>query len=474
MPRALFLLLSSFLAASLLAGSSAGMTVFDESTTVERWKVWRADLDYLIEEIEQPTTLKAIFKTKGIDWKKVTKAANKRFVEQAKAFKKRKSKDTRAEEIEFYGILEFVVGQLRDTHAQLKVDGAIVEGWRATLPMRQQAGIEFLRGDHELVLVANTFAGRGSNSPLYGKGVRHEATYLESVDGVPAAEYFAERAQRKFEEEGWQSTYERAHVEALNDLDIPDGEGIKLIFQTLDDSESAIERYLATPAGKRDKAFKSLKWKRRKVSLQANECEKTRNPRNFRFMNVKLPELTKSSDEQIDYVRLDSGYGFIRQFGVSGKSRKGMEEACKALADCPGMILDMRLNGGGGDSGIAAFHAQEGEWDKPLAVLQGPKAMSQAETEIWNLREMREARTCNVRFFGERTAGSSGAKQPFALPSGFASGQFVIRHWHGGRSEIEGQGLEPDEEILQDLVELSLGIDSCIARAEEWLTSEGK
>ncbi len=102
----------------------------------------------------------------------------------------------------------------------------------------------------------------------------------------------------------------------------------------------------------------------------------------------------------------------------------------------------------------------------------GPKAMSQAETEMWNLRDMREARSVDVRFFGETTAGSSGAKIRFELPSGFAKGQFVCRHWHGGRSTIEGHGIDPDEEVLQDLVELSLGIDSCIARAEAWLADQ--
>ena len=157
---------------------------------------------------------------------------------------------------------------------------------------------------------------------------------------------------------------------------------------------------------------------------------------------------------------------------VSAKSREGLDQACRELADCPGLILDMRLNGGGGESGVGAFHRRDGSWDKPLAVLMGPKAMSAAETEIWTLRDMRQAKSCNVRFFGQTTAGSSGAKVRFELPSGFAKGQFVCRHWHGGRSTIEGNGVEPDEVVLQDLVELSLGIDSCTARAEEWLGSQ--
>ncbi len=82
---------------------------------------------------------------------------------------------------------------------------------------------------------------------------------------------------------------------------------------------------------------------------------------------------------------------------------------------------------------------------------------------------MRDGHQCNARTFGQTTAGASGAKIHFKLPSGFAEGRFVCRHWRGGRSTIEGIGIEPDEVVLQDLVELSFGIDSCIRRAEAWL-----
>ena len=85
---------------------------------------------------------------------------------------------------------------------------------------------------------------------------------------------------------------------------------------------------------------------------------------------------------------------------------------------------------------------------------------------------MRAGRTCKAQFFGQRTAGASGSKIHFKLPSGFAEGRFVYRHWRGGRSQIEGTGIEPDEVVLQDVVELSLGIDSCIRRAEAWLAEQ--
>ena len=434
-----------------------------------RWKVWREDLDYLYEEIEKPSSLDRILDDKGIEWKRVKKEADARFKDAAKAAKKRRKDDELADQVEFYGILDFVVGQLRDSHAYVRAADGVREAWQASKPPRFQAGIEFLSGAHDTILVANTFAARGANSPLNAKGVRHEATVLRAVNGTPAAEFFEERARRKHEEEGWQSTYGRAWVEALNGLDMGEGEKLELEFATLDSSEREIDKYLALPRAQREKAYRKLDWKTRDVSLRANECTQSRNGRNFRFLALEMPELTETSDPEIRYGRLPSGLGYVWWLGVSGKSRAGMAEACEALADCPGLVVDMRLNGGGGHSATDAFDRSEGEWAKPVAVLVGPKAMSQAETELWNLLRMREGHRVELRVFGERTAGSSGDKVRFELPSGFASGQFVVRHWHGGQSTIEGRGIEPDEVVRQDVVELSRGIDSCIRAAEAWI-----
>ena len=460
------------LAGALLCAAATALEPGATSQADERWEVWRADLDYLFEEIEKPDTLRPIFEVKDIDWKKVRKEYEERFAKLAKAAKKRNDENARTDEVEFYGLLHGLVGQLRDSHAHLEVDSAISTAWKAAQPVSFEAGIELLPGHHGVILVANTFAARGADSPLYQKGVRHEATVLESVNGTPAAEYFEERARRIFEDEGWQSSRSRAYIEALNDLKMAEGESLKLVFHTLDSPEKSLERYLEAPASKRAKEFKRLKWDSRKVSLHATECTKSRNARNFRFLALELPELTETTDPSIRYAKLPSGTGYVRYTAVSGKSSAGLQEACAALKDCSGMILDMRVNGGGGESGIAALNAKEGGWSHPVAVLIGPKAMSAAETELWTLREMREAGQCNARLFGRTTAGSSGAKAQFKLPSGFASGQFVIRHWHGGRSTIEGAGIEPDEVVDQDVVELSRGIDSCVRAAEAWLASQ--
>lgn len=455
---------------------AATLDAHPDADAAKQWKEWGKDLDDLFDQIEKPSSLEKILKEKGVDWKKVKKEAQARFDTFAKAAKKSKKDwdaEAQAEQAaQFYGVLDYVVGQLRDSHAHVKAKGDVAEDYRSSQPKRHQAGIEFLRGAHGLILVSNTFAGRGSNSPLHGKGVRHEQTYVESINGVSADEFFEERAREVWEEQGWQSSPFRAHVEAMNRLDMAEGESLKFVFQTLTSSDKELDRYLETPPDRREKAFKKLSWKKSKTSLRFNECEKTQNPRNFIFMHLPRPKLETTVDQGVHYGRLDSGYGYIATYSVSAQSRAAYETACEALSDCPGLILDMRRNGGGGNSGVGALHRKDGVWDKPVAVLMGPKTMSQGETEIWSLRTMRDQRMCNVRLFGQTTAGSSGRKAQFELPSGFASGQFVIDHWNNGQQTIEGRGIEPDEEVLQDIVELSRGIDSCIRRAELWLGEE--
>ncbi len=466
-PRFPLALLCGALVLAAFSGDARG-----DGETVKRWKAWASDLGHLYEEIEKEASLKQIFRAKGIDFKKVKKEADKRFKALGKAARKRRQDDRRADEVAFYGVIRYVVSQLRDSHARVRVEEQIAKAWSEAQPKRFAAGIELLPGTHGTVIVANTFAGRGSNSPLYQRGVRHEATILESINGVPAAEYFDEQARRMLEEEGWLSTAGLALVEAMNDLEMAESEELKLVFQTLKESETDRQRYLELGAKKRGRAFKRMTWKAKKVTLRPAECRETRNPRNFRFMALQRPELQKTADSGVWYGRLPSGFGFILYSSVSGTSRQGLDEACRALADCPGLILDMRLNGGGGESGVGAFDKREGSWKKPVAVLIGPKTFSAGETEVWALRDMRAGRTCNARTFGHTTAGASGSKLRFELPSGFAEGRFVYRHWRGGRSTIEGSGIEPDEVVPQDVVELSLGIDSCIHRAEAWLREQ--
>ena len=466
MSRALQLVALPLALALLLQPSAGAGPRADE--VADRWKAWEADLEYLCEEIDKPPQLRQIFKVKGIEWKKVRKGLEKRFKELAKAAKKRGRDDEMADSIAFYDLLHDVIGQLHDGHAYVEVDEKVREAWLAAEPKFHSAGVELMPGTHGTVIVAYVNPG----DPVSGRGVTHVATVLESVNGQDAREYFAERGAEMMDQGGL-STLGRATMLAMHRLEMGEDEKLELIFQVLDASEKERTKYVELPDKKRAKAFKSLKWKKKKLTLRYAECERARNPWSFRCQNAPLPELTETSDKNVTFGRLPSGFGYVRYLGVSKAANEALAQACGELSDCPGLVLDIRRNGGGGDGGAAEiFDGKDGVWKKPVAVLMGPWNMSAGETEVWELQRLRKNNRCNVRFFGTTTAGASGDKIPWELPSGFAKGRFVFKHWHNEQSQIEGSGCEPDVVIDQDVVELSLGIDSHIRAAEAWLDEE--
>jgi C-terminal processing protease CtpA/Prc len=129
----------------------------------------------------------------------------------------------------------------------------------------------------------------------------------------------------------------------------------------------------------------------------------------------------------------------------------------------------MRWNGGGGGEGVvsACFpgkgKSEDGSrWTKPVAVLTGPRIMSSGDSvAFWFRNKYRH------ELFGEHTSGASGPKGRFELPSGFATVGYVRSHWKS--RSLEGIGVAPTVPVLQDVVELSLGIDSVLAAAEKYL-----
>ena len=159
------------LVAALLASPAhVDASVPGDADTSRRLKAFRADLDYLYEEIEEPASLRQIFKVKGIDWKKLRRATDKRFKTLATAAGRRSRSDELADQVAFYDVLRFLIGGLRDSHAYVEVDDAIRDAWQAGQPPRFDAGMELLPGAHGVVIVSNTFAARGANSPPLRSG----------------------------------------------------------------------------------------------------------------------------------------------------------------------------------------------------------------------------------------------------------------------------------------------------------------
>jgi C-terminal processing protease CtpA/Prc len=250
---------------------------------------------------------------------------------------------------------------------------------------------------------------------------------------------------------------------------MPEGGKTKLVFRELALSEQERQKYLGLSTRRRALVLKKpATWKEKKVTVSAGECAPAKY-RGHGFECWFVKDRVKISDAT-SYAKLPSGLGYIYLRKVRGQSQAAnLKTAFTALADCKGLVVDMRWNGGGGgESYVAACFPGRGKsedgsrWTKPVAVLIGPRVMSSGDSvAYWLKGDLRHP------LFGEHTSGASGPKNRFNLPSGFAEVGYVRSHW-GSRS-LEGIGVAPTTRVLQDVVELSLGIDSVRAAAERHL-----
>lgn len=199
--------------------------------------------------------------------------------------------------------------------------------------------------------------------------------------------------------------------------------------------------------------------------------------------------------------KLPSGDGYLLLASLQGPKLvfDMVHQHLLELRDtCPGLVIDLRLNGGGDEriaQRLAALladrtrdygHAQvrsgpafdefvrmgtrqigpgeAGPFAKPVAVLLGPACMSSGEALAMMLATLPHARS-----FGEPTRGASGSPRALELPGGV-----VVRYstWISllpDGSVFERTGLQPDERVVWAG---ALGPDPVLERAEAWLREQ--
>lgn len=198
---------------------------------------------------------------------------------------------------------------------------------------------------------------------------------------------------------------------------------------------------------------------------------------------------------------LSGGLGYVRiaGFGVPGIG-EAVDLALGSLGDVPGLVVDIRGNGGGSDTHVKAaagrllsrrahfrsvrYKAGPGHgdfgpeirdymeptvddpYDGPIVVLQNRGVFSAAETFVLAMRTR-----SNVTFVGDSTGGGSGNPIPRELPNRWV---LWVSRWQATTpdgSRYEGIGLAPD--VLESISEQDLADerDPILERAIELLSN---
>jgi carboxyl-terminal processing protease len=199
-----------------------------------------------------------------------------------------------------------------------------------------------------------------------------------------------------------------------------------------------------------------------------------------------MPPEEQTTEEGWVYLRFDEFAPFYRDW---------LRDRLKAHAAAPGIVLDLRRNGGGDVATLervlrdlmpervsyGTFVTRGGRRDSeksmwlggaryagPLAVLVGPGSASSAEILAYALQHYGRA-----VLIGEQTAGVVIASQFFGLSDGgeLQLGTFDFRTLDDGR--LEGNGVKPDLAIERTYAAARAGRDEALEAAVTWLRGGG-
>ncbi|HEX2099984.1 MAG TPA: S41 family peptidase [Candidatus Synoicihabitans sp.] len=188
------------------------------------------------------------------------------------------------------------------------------------------------------------------------------------------------------------------------------------------------------------------------------------------------------------------GWVYLRFDGFETDYQRWLRTRLRAHRVAPGIILDLRQNGGGAVSSLeriindffperiayGTFVTRGGREDNersawfgganytgPLAVLIGEGSASSAEILAHVLKHYRRA-----TLIGRPTAGVVIASQYFRLRDGgeLQLGTYDFRTVDGSR--LEGQGVQPDIVVQRTLAAVRAGRDPDLDAAVEWLQQQ--
>ena len=395
-------------------------------------KKYEKDIAFALKHIEKDC--KHFFKTKGIDWKKVSK-------EMKKAAKQVESDE------DHVGLLLRLLARLRDGHSRIEAPsrGAQIP-WPESLKVRLHAPGLYLCVVGKKVYAKVTFG------PAKAAGIEPGSEIL-SIDDTKIDKWLPERMAKLRDTRSFSTEHQALFHTCHWGLGEPQGTRIEIQFKT--------------PKGKK---------KKRTITVEKHRL--------FVLGPAALPEGIQSTDD-LNYAKTKAGNGYIHVRRCKRSVVEQMDKALENLGDVPGLILDFRGNSGGSFDHEALFgrFVPQGETIKfkKRYASAGPKSftgnmvvivdgtvVSAGETASGMLKEDGRA-----YMIGESpTAGMSSGKKTLDLPSGVCKLYYSVSSNMGRFNKgqgIEGIGVPPHEVVSFDPKDLAAGEDTLIKRAEALL-----
>lgn len=398
-------------------------------------EAYAKDLDYLLDEL--PKRAKALLADKGIDWAKATKDV------RAAA---KKVKD----DVEFVKTVNRIVARLKDGHAGITRLAPDLEAkWKAhsddEAKGRRWTGPRVhLAVAGKKVVVVQAFG----ESAEVGIKVGMECTF---VDDVPARQWLDKRAAEMRDDQCFSTDHAALYAAGTWGLAAWEGTPISFVFMAAGQKKSITITRKGGP--------------------------------NFIPIGPVCPPAGLESLGRQSYGKTAGGFGYIHLRDIPQDLPAQLDTMLAAIGDVPGLVLDMRANGGGACDHAAVFgrflpagfrwrqYTGQGQrpFPGPMVVIVDAGACSAGETVAGQFKEDGRAYMIGP----EPTAGMSSQKETVEVPSKRLSVLVSVAsnkgRFNGGRG-IEGLGVPPDEIVPYDGAELLKGVDSEIRRAEELLT----
>jgi len=413
--------------ASGVSAVVAGSAVAQEVLDTDRSAVWTADVDFLLAEL--PRRAGHFFAAKKVDWP----AVEAEFRAAAKAVKS---------DAEHVVVCRRLLARLKDGHAgMVDVKVAVPDESRG----RRWTGPRV-----HLVVIGDGVFVRTAFGAAADLGVK-AGQRVTTIDGQPARSWLEMKVAEMRDDTGYSTDHQALY--AACHWGLAEWEGTPITFGLGEETGPVRELTIVRSGGP-----------------------------NFAPLGPAVfPGGLKRIGRQSHGV-LPGGFGYIHLRDVPSNLPEQLDAMLVQMGAAPGLVLDLRGNGGGGcdHAAVMGRFVPKGEfWGEyesagsmpftgPMVVIIDAGVRSAGETVAGMFLE--ESRAYGL---GDTpTAGMSAAKATLTLPSGMFSVRFAVRTHMGRynrRRGIEGIGLSPSEQLPYDPVELRAGVDTQIRRAEALL-----